>query len=690
MKQKLFAVLSILALVGMLPGAAYAAPQPIDYMPVDAGPIIRGWDASPERIENTLDEAAADTVPAGTPYTECVLDTKYWLRLNAITGGYGLATYHLVAEGPLAQIWVQTDLAWPAGDPRPTPEITCEQAQYMLGEFENNIYPKEISFFGEPTPHDGSLAYLPELTGLPADYYYDEEGHQVVLVSNVRDENYFDPNYSIYIAGFYSPSYEIYFDRNVMTIDAYDWANRTGPDATRPYLYEGIFAHEYQHLLHDDYDSDEENFVNEGMADLAMLLTGYDASVTGHLDATADLPENSLVLWEDQGDLEILSDYGQAFLFQYYLMEQYGSEFTQALFHNADNGITGVDGTLDAFGAYRDFADVYHDWSVAALIDAKIMGKSRYQFQGLDFKFNIGTPAEPNTEAFSTPGAPPWGTDYIYVKGDLKKLAKLKFNGLDYSMFPTDWTSDGSVLSSGGGDLVDNWAIFETVGGGTLTFDTYYNIEEFWDFGFVQVSTDGGYTWVSLSNAYTTDLHDPSAHPTVVANLPGLTGLQADPVTMSFDLSAYAGQNILVGFRYVTDWATSLDGWFIDNVYVDGTLISDGSDAVVFKDITEILPINNDFTVTFVGQKKFGKHVFYDIRTMRLNHETEEGQMWLKGMLRWADSVVMLVTYDAAEGTDFYADYTYELVYKKNKPRHRMPIHGHGNGTHFNPWGHDH
>jgi len=38
------------------------------------------------------------------------------------------------------------------------------------------------------------------------------------------------------------------------------------------------------------------------------------------------------VLWGDQGDLEILADYGQAFLFQFYMYEQFGSEFIQAEF----------------------------------------------------------------------------------------------------------------------------------------------------------------------------------------------------------------------------------------------------------------------------------------------------------------------------------------------------------------------
>ena len=131
---------------------------------------------------------------------------------------------------------------------------------------------------------------------------------------------------------------------------------------------------------------------------------------------------------------------------------------------------------------------------------------------------NIGTPVAPNPEAYDTPGAGPWGTDYIWVQGDPKKIDKLIFNGVDYSMFPTAWTSDGEVLWSGTGDLMDNWAIFETTGGGTLSFDTLWDLEDYWDFGFVQVSTDGGYTWTSLEDnqGYSTSDHDPNAHPKVM------------------------------------------------------------------------------------------------------------------------------------------------------------------------------
>lgn len=686
MKTKLLAILSILVIVGMLPGSAFAAPRPIDYSPMDAGPRIREMAATPEMIAPVTDqvlaaEQQAAVAAVNASSTDCITNAKIWLILNDYTGQYQLSYFNLMGESEGSQVWVQQNLAWPASQPtRVTPVVTCEQVQYLIGQFDTNIYPKETAFFGMPDPHDGSNSTLsvPSL-GIGPGYYDDEAGRQVVLVSNIRDANYYIPTYPNYIAGFYSPSFESYFDRNVMSIDAYDWANRVGPDGSRPYLYEGIFAHEYQHLLHDDYDSDEESWINEGMADYAMVLTGYGESVWGHLGDTAELPENSLVLWEDQGGIEVLADYGNAFLFQYYLMEKFGESFIKDLFHNPLNSISGVNDTLTMYGSAMDFADIYHNWAVAKLINSKTPNDGYYQFKGIPtFKLDIGTPTVPNPEAYNTPGAGPWGTDYIWIPGDPKKVDKLTFNGIDYNMFPTNWTSDGSVLWGGEGDLVDNWAIFETIGGGTLSFDTAFDIEELWDFGFVQVSTDGGNTWTSLANAYTTSDHDPDAHPTVIANLPGLTGCSGvydvdhvcQPATLhvTYDLSAYAGQNILIAFRYVTDWGTYYGGWWIDNVYVGDTLISDGSDASVFMDLSELFPVNNDFTVTFVGIKSTNKGNQYKVITIDLDHATEQGWIELNSILKWSQKAVMLVTYDAAEGYDRYADYTYEFVNKTNGP----------------------
>jgi len=680
MRSKWFGAAMILVLVvGAFASAApaTAAPPPPDYKPVDVGPELREWEATPERIEGgqvTITpeqiealEAEAMAGASATPYTECVLDAKLWLSLDDYAGVYFFDVFYLVAETEGSELWVQADLSWPEGDPREDPMVTCEQAAYLLDEFDNNMYPTETSFFGMPDFHDGTYSLLEAWGYVPPGYYSNSEGRQVVLVSNIRDDSYYDPEYPNYIAGFYSPTLEAYFDRNVMSIDAYDWANRVGPDGSRPYLYEGVFAHEYQHLLHDDYDSDEENFINEGLSMFAEYLTGFVVGNDAYSTFEA-LPENSLTAWRDQGGREIVADYGIVFLYQMYLYEKFGEEFIQAEFHNPLNGISSINDALGSLGIAKDFSDIYHDFAVAVLIDSN-KANHRYGFELLDVGIDIGTPDAPNPDAYDTPGAPPWGTDYIWITGDPKDLGKFTFNGVDYTTFPTGWTSDGDVLWSGEGDLIDNWAIFEATGGGTLTFDTYWDIEDYWDFGFVQVSVDGGYTWTSLENAYTTYDHDPSAHPTVVANLPGLTGWSGDWLNVEYDLSAYAGQDILIAFRYVTDWATTYDGWYIDNVYVDGTLISDGSDASVFKDITEIIPINNNFTVTFVGIKQKGKGSQYKVHTMKLSDVTEEGLFELNKVLSWSDMAVMLVTFDAPEGFTGYADYIYDFTFTNAGPK---------------------
>ncbi|MCB9421905.1 MAG: immune inhibitor A [Ardenticatenaceae bacterium] len=683
----IFIALAMVSLFMIASGPAQAAQPLPDYQIYDVGPELREWDATPDRIQGGLAalsqgeidalEAEALAAVASTPYTECVLDSKLWLSLDNYLGRYFFTTFYLVAETDGSELWVQADLSWPAGDPRPTPVVTCEQAAYLLGEFDNNMYPVETDFYGMPDVHDGTYSLLEDWGYVPPGYYYNETGRQVVLVSNVRDDSYYDYTYPNYIAGFYSPTFEAYFDRNIMSIDSYAWEERVGPDGSRPYLYEGVFAHEYQHLLHDDYDADEVELINEGLSMFAEFLTGYVVGNDAYSTFEA-LPENSLTAWEDQGGREVVADYGLVFLFQMYLYEKYGQEFIQYEFMNQDNGVSSIESTLDAFNVRKSFGDIYHDFSVAVLID-NTRRNYRYGFELLDVGIDIGTPDAPNPDAYDTPGAPPWGTDYIWLDGDPQKLGKLTFNGVDYSVFPSPWTSDGDVLFSGTGDLLDNWAIFETVGGGTLSFDTIYDLEDYWDFAFVQVSVDGGYTWMSLEDneGYSTYDYDPNAHPTVIANLPGLTSWLDDWVTLSYDLSPYAGQDILVAFRLVTDWATHYGGWWIDNVYVDDVLISDGSDVSIFKDITEIVPINNDFTVTFVGYIYHGKgnqKIEYKVVSMKLDDMTEDGWFELNKVLKNADSAVMLVTFDAPEGFTGYADYTYDFTYVNGHNKPKKPI----------------
>jgi immune inhibitor A len=107
-----------------------------------------------------------------------------------------------------------------------------------------------------------------------------------------------------------------------------------------------------------------------------------------------------------------------------------------------------------------------------------------------------------------------------------------------------------------------------------------YTIEEFWDYGFVEVSTDGGSSWSQLEvfdeagNVVTTD-EDPNGN--LEAYFGGLeNGLTGDSGGYRHDyvdLTPYAGSTVELRLRYATDAAFVERGWFADDfsVTADGT-----------------------------------------------------------------------------------------------------------------------
>jgi immune inhibitor A len=109
-----------------------------------------------------------------------------------------------------------------------------------------------------------------------------------------------------------------------------------------------------------------------------------------------------------------------------------------------------------------------------------------------------------------------------------------------------------------------------------------YVIEDDWDYGFVEVSTDGGSTWTeqkvfdeSGAEVTTPDGYsDPNGRMGDYGGKKyGLTGSTADWEHHYVDLSELAGQSIQLRLRYATDAAFQERGWFADDLSVtaDGT-----------------------------------------------------------------------------------------------------------------------
>jgi hypothetical protein len=614
----------------------------------------------------------ADAIPGPNVVTTAsttppINTVRVQLGINFITGGLIGVTSTLRGVGQKSEIWVQNNRTFPTGDCRNTDAadlaITDAQVQTLIDEFDNNMYPTEAKLFSTPPNRDGTNETLHNGLSFTGD------GDKiVVIVMNIRDENYFDmsnANGFGYVVGYHSSSINELTDRNTMTIDAFDWIHRSGanpPDnpvegadkacksrPAFPYRMESTFAHEYQHLLEYYASPGEQSWVNEGLSDYAMRKTGYARPELphgtigeeshlqcfyGNLDKTLGGvpyggPENGLTWWEDQGDGEVLCDYGAAWSMMEYLEGQFGEQFMTALHKEKKNGFVGLQAVLDNRLTGRNAQDIVHQWLASVALD-NVLDTRKFRANSHDASlYRIPTLAAAvnwdSLQSYGSDGAPPNGADFVRLRNaagtyvNAGQLQSISFSGQkQYAPDPVGWKVVDGALSA---DLTEDLAnrtlgreITVPAASPTLTFKGKYDLEEHWDYGFVQISDDGGKTYKSVACSNTNSDNVPNAHPLVLQYVPGYSGVQATFQTETCNLSAYAGKTVILMFRGVTDWGTrgndedtANDGWFVDDVTLGGTLLSDGTSLAGWKSETEILPVKvAGWTVQLLGYHSDG------------------------------------------------------------------------------------
>jgi immune inhibitor A len=137
----------------------------------------------------------------------------------------------------------------------------------------------------------------------------------------------------------------------------------------------------------------------------------------------------------------------------------------------------------------------------------------------------------------------------------------------------------GSFLywSTMGDEIHTNMTKAYTVpAGATLTADVWYDIEEHFDFAFLEQSTNGGTTWTPVL----TNLSDPAANDQSGFNASGtgITGSSAGAYrTLTATLPGSGAS--LIRFRYQTDPAVTGTGFAIDNIAVTGSPVDGAEDA---------------------------------------------------------------------------------------------------------------
>jgi len=454
---------------------------------------------------------------------------KFWV-LNVDENKYRSIDAELVYQTPHVYFWVEEGINYNASD-----------VENLVDAFENQIYQRNREIFGkEWSPgidNDVHLTvlYAQELGGA-AGYFSSADSlmPEIERFSNTVEMFYLSADYL-----------------NLSDLFSYS-----------------VLAHEFQHMIHWNIDRNETSWVNEGLSELAVDLNGFDTGGFPFLFAAN--PDLQLNFWpgNDQGDST--PHYGASYLFMKYLFQRFGLDFISDLVSQPKNGMQGLDAVLSSIWERNQLStitskQIFQDWTIANILRDDEIADGVYGY-GKDSSIPSFSPTE-TIECGSEPVSRTvnqFGTDFVEISCEN-----------DYEIL-VQWNQDIPVLSenpisgkyyywSNAGDeagmrLSREFDLREISDPVKLSYWTWYDIEEDYDYLYVNVSEDGK-NWHILETPSCTS-EDPTG-----SNLGcGYNGKSEGWIKEIVDLSDYAGKKIVVEFEYITDDSVNGEGFLLDDV----------------------------------------------------------------------------------------------------------------------------
>lgn len=463
--------------------------------------------------------------------------------------------------------------------------------QRLAKTFDEEIYDTNREFFG--------TEYKPGIDGDPKIYVLLARG----LGSTIA--GYFPSADS-----FSSQAHEYSNEREMILLNA------DGVDMRDEFTY-GVLAHEFQHMIHWYHDRNEETWLNEGFSELASFLNGYG---TGGFDyAFVNYPDMQLTYWPG-GDTDTTPHYGAAFLFTNYFLGRFGEDATQTLVGSKANGMVSVDGALQEIGAKSPVSgepltanELFLDWTIANYLNDEDVADGRFAY-----KEYPDAPRTSDSEVISecptemlTRDVHQYGADYIKVTCPGEHT--LFFEGsTQVKILPTDAHSGMYAFWSNRGDdsnmtLTHTFDLQDVDESVSMTYWTWYDLEENYDYLYVLASIDGE-KWDILKTPSGTD-YDPSGN-SYGWGYNNVSGSGPEWIEETVDLSDYAGKKIDIRFEYVTDAAVNGEGFFLDDVEIpaigyrsDFEKGDDGWEAQGFVRVENLLPQTFRLALISEGQR---------------------------------------------------------------------------------------
>ena len=525
-----------------------------------------------------LDNLSPTVAPPVSPY-ELGAREVFWVGHGEVENFALQATLRYITDH--AYFWIEDGVDYQLRD-----------LKSLADTFENQIYPTDRAFFGSE--------WTPGVDGDPHIY--------IVYARGIGEG----------IAGYFSSADEFpslinpFSNTHEMFV-----FNADNSPLDNEYTF-GVLAHEFQHMIHWYQDRNESSWLSEGFSELAVLLNNF---YSGGFDAlyTSD-PDLQLNNWPDDSQEDSTPHYGAGFLFVTYFLDRFGEAATQALVANQDNGFNSVDSILrqihatDPLTGQPITADSFFvDWAVTNYLMDRDVSDGRYSYTSYR-----GAPPVASTQSFAscpitltTSEVHQYGVDYI--RFNCPGSYNLHFEGsIQTPLLPQDphsglyalWAnkSDESVTA-----LTQTFDFSRYSGPLSLSYWTWYDVENGWDFVYLEASTDGE-NWQILTTPSGTAENPQGSN--YGWGYSGYSGGGSTPVWIheTINLSQFAGENLTIRFEYITDSNVTGEGFLLDDLsipeigyFTDFESELDGWQADGWVRIQNVLPQTYRLAVISVG-----------------------------------------------------------------------------------------
>ena len=340
--------------------------------------------------------------------------------------------------------------------------------------------------------------------------------------------------------------------------------------------YFSVLAHELQHAAQAQADPVEQSWMQEGASEYVAQAAGYGESFSA---AFLSRPDTQLTTWPDESSAT-LPHYGAAYLFYRYLSNRFGQDAVASLISSQEQGIRGVDEFLAGQGVDGGFDAAFVDWATEGYLHPRLNGPDSSAGD---------TPRRSLAATLDGPGeltgtVHQYAADYIKLAPEGASM-RLTFQGPASSpLIPTEAPSGEFFWWSNRGDSIDTTLTrrFDLTGvsRATLSFSLWYDIEQDYDYAYVEASRDGGETWDVLPGEHTTD--DDPVDQSFGPAYTGISGGGSEPVWVreTVDLTPYAGALVWIRFEYITDQAVDNDGLAIDDLAIPEIGYADDAESL--------------------------------------------------------------------------------------------------------------